>query len=300
MGQRREGRKTVQVPVRIFGTDSRGKPFSENVSSLNLSQTGVLLCGVMAELKSGETVGLSYGPNKAQFSVKVGKPGTPQEHQVGLLNITTEKPIWDFQLPAGTIDPHGRNVPAGERRASPRLKCMNSVELHRDEQSSPILGKVVELCIGGCFIEMPMPLRQGAKLKIGMWIQENKIWVRAKVVSSRPEFGIGLQFTEIADPDKEALRAFLRGISNLRYQDSNLESAAVRRRHLHHVGLQRTVRHNLWRCRLETAFDRRRQIQVLDRLGNKCLRTQPGRPKGCSRILHARTHDHLQIRAQSA
>jgi hypothetical protein len=217
MGQRREGRKTVQVPVRIFGTDARGKPFSENVSTLNISQTGVLLCGVLAELKPGDTVGLSYGPNKARFSVKwVGNPGTAQAQQVGLLNITTEKLIWDFPLPAPTIDPHGRNVPVGERRASPRLKCINSVELHPDGQSSPIWGKVVELGMGGCFIEMPIPLPQGTKLKMGMWIQESKIWMRAKVVSSRPGFGIGLQFTELPDPDKEALRTFLRSISNLR------------------------------------------------------------------------------------
>lgn len=217
MGQRREGRKILQVPVRIFGTDSRGKPFSEHVSTLNISQTGVLLSGVQADLNAGETVGLSYGPNKARFSVKwIGRPGTPQAHQVGLLNITTEKPVWDFPLPAPTIDPHGRDVPRGERRMSPRLKCMNSVELHPEEQGSPIWGKVVELGMGGCFIEMPIPLRQGAKLKMGLWIQESKIWMRAKVVSSRPGFGIGLQFTEIAPPDKEALRAFLRGISNLR------------------------------------------------------------------------------------
>jgi hypothetical protein len=217
MGQRREGRKIVQIPVRIFGTDSRGKPFSENVSTLNISQSGVLLCGVLAELRPGDTVGLSYGPNKARLSVKwLGKPSTPQAHQVGLLNITTEKPIWDFSLPGLTIDPHGRNVPAGERRMSPRLKCINSVELQPDEQKSPIWGKVVELGMGGCFIEMPIPLPQGTKLKMGLWIQENKIWLRAKVVSSRPGFGIGLQFTEIANPDKEVLRTFLRGISNLR------------------------------------------------------------------------------------
>jgi hypothetical protein len=217
MGQRREGRKDVQVPVRIFGTDVRGKPFSENVSTQNISHTGVLLSGVQAQLNPGDTVGLSYGSNKARFSVKwAGKPGTPTEHHLGLLNITTEKPVWDFPLPGTSIDPHGRNGPVGERRTSPRLKCMNSVELQPDGQSSPIWGKVVELGVGGCFVEMPIPLREGAKIKMGLWIQEKKIWLRAKVVSSRPGFGIGLQFTELAEPDKQSLKLFLRSISNLR------------------------------------------------------------------------------------
>jgi len=217
MGQRREPRKEVQVSARIFGTDIHGKAFSENVSTLNISREGVLLGGVQAELKVGETVGLSYGANKARFSVKwAGKPNTPKEHQVGLQNLTTEKPLWDFPLPHPGMDEYGRHAPGGERRKTPRLKCMNSAEIHPDSQSSQIWGKVVELGLGGCFLEMPIPLRKGENLKLGLWIQETKLWMRAKVVNSRPGFGVGVQFTEISDKDAESLKTFLNSLSPIR------------------------------------------------------------------------------------
>jgi len=43
MGKRREPRKPEEVPVRIFGTDRAGKIFSENVSTLDISQNGARL-----------------------------------------------------------------------------------------------------------------------------------------------------------------------------------------------------------------------------------------------------------------
>lgn len=218
MSQRREPRKDLQISVRIFGTDILGKAFSENVSTLNISREGVLLTGVQAELKAGEIIGLSYRAQKGRFGIKwVGQPNTPRAHQVGLVNLTTEKPIWDFPLPAPGMDEYGRHtIPAGERRSSPRFKCMNSVELHPDGQTSQIWGKAVELGEGGCFIEMPIPLKQGTKLKMALWIQETKLWMRAKIISSRPGFGIGVQFTEVSDADKQTLKTFLKSLSRLR------------------------------------------------------------------------------------
>ena len=46
MGQRREPRKELKVPVRIFGTDVNGKTFSENLFTVNVSREGAKLEGV--------------------------------------------------------------------------------------------------------------------------------------------------------------------------------------------------------------------------------------------------------------
>ena len=51
MGKRREPRKTIEVPVRIFGTDSGGKIFSETVTTLDMSRHGAKLRGVRARVK---------------------------------------------------------------------------------------------------------------------------------------------------------------------------------------------------------------------------------------------------------
>lgn len=216
MGQRREPRKEIRLPVRIFGTDAQGRTFSENVFTLDISHAGARLTGVQAEIKPGETVGVTCGKNRGRFSVKwTGRTGTPQQGQVGLENLAPEKPLWDCELPSPTVDAHARQGKGLERRKHPRLKSMNSVELHAQGQSSLIWGKALDLSLGGCFVEMPIPLKQGTPLKVGLWIQDRKLWLMGKVASSRPGFGIGIQFTEVSPQDTEQLQQFLRSITRL-------------------------------------------------------------------------------------
>jgi hypothetical protein len=221
MGQRHEGRKEMKVSVRIFGTDTSGKLFSETVSTLNISRDGVLLSGVQAELKLGETIGLGYGNQKGRFSVKwVGEPNSLRAHQVGLMNLTPDKQIWDFPLPQPGVDEHGRHSPGAERRKTPRFKCINSAEIHADGQGPAVRGNVVELAMAGCYVEAPITLGKGQKIKLAIWVQEAKLWVQAKVVTSRPGIGAGLQFIEISDQDSELLRAYLQTIPRIRLPKS--------------------------------------------------------------------------------
>ena len=105
MGRRREPRKEIQLAVRLFGTDSSGKMFSENALTVNVGQSGAELSGVRPDLNLDEVVGLSYGANRGRFKVRwIGKPGTPKAGHVGLLNIAPEKAFWDFPLPAPAKD----------------------------------------------------------------------------------------------------------------------------------------------------------------------------------------------------
>ena len=216
MGQRREPRKDLTVPVRIFGTDAAGRPFSENVSTVNVSREGAKLSGLRAKIKSGEIVGLAYGTIKGRFCVKwTGGAGTPAEGQVGLQNVAPEKPFWDFPLPAPGLDEYGRHSKGSERRKHPRLKCVNSVELYPEGDSAKVWGKASDLSLGGCFVEMPMPLKEGTKLKIVLWVRDEKLIVKGKVVSSRPGFGVGIEFSEITPEDTARLRQFLQSITRL-------------------------------------------------------------------------------------
>jgi PilZ domain len=219
MGQRRYPRSQIRLPVRIFGTDSSGTVFSENVFTIDLSQDGAKLAGVQSHIKVGEIIGLSYKQHKGRFSVQwAGQPGTPRGGQLGLQNLTPDKPLWDVPLPKVAADPYkpqGSNTGA-DRRGFPRLKCTNSVQLQPEGQPAPIWVKAIDLSSGGCFIEMSMPLPKNTRLKIGLWINESKLWISGKVVNSRPGFGIGVQFTDISEEDSERLQQFLKSITHLR------------------------------------------------------------------------------------
>jgi len=204
MGKRREARKPLALPVRIFGTDRGGRMFSENVTTAELSQNGAKLTGVRAALKVDEIIGLTYGKSKVHFKVKwAGEPGSPREGEIGLLNLTPEKPLWDFPLPSGAMDDF--RFAGKDRRQSARVKCSISAELHPVGQ--PVIwGKVSDLSLGGCFVEMPIPLPVNTKFEVALWLGETKLRLKGEVASSSPGFGIGVRFTNISPESQESLR----------------------------------------------------------------------------------------------
>jgi len=211
MGNRREPRNDTQVTVRIFGTDADGRVFSEKATTVNVSQQGGEISGVTAQLKLDEIVGITAGQKKSHFRVKwTGQSGTPKAGHIGLLNLNPEKSFWDFPLPGPALD--GFQITSVERRKHPRIKCTTSVELH-PEGAALIWARASDLSPGGCYIEMAIPLHLGTNLKVGIWIRENKLWATGKVTNSTPGFGIGVQFTEISEKDKQLLTEFLRTIN---------------------------------------------------------------------------------------
>lgn len=176
-----EPRKAVEVPVRIFGTDHDGKPFSENLTTVDVSVNGAKLRGVKARLEIGEIVGLTYGKTKSHFRVKwIGVTGTPTEGFIGLLNLNPSKPFWDFPLP--TLAAEAGDIPPDERRRWPRVKCSVSLEI-RPTKQTVIWGKASDLSPGGCFAEMSIPLPMGTSFDIALWLGDAKLHLRGQVVS---------------------------------------------------------------------------------------------------------------------
>ncbi len=120
MGKRIEPRIPVQVPVRIFGTDSAGAVFSQKVTTVNISRLGVELAEVQPKLTVEEIIGLTYASNRAHFRVRwVGAAGSPKAGHVGLLSVSPEKPLWDFPLPGPASDDHQPGLM--EQRSNPPL-----------------------------------------------------------------------------------------------------------------------------------------------------------------------------------
>jgi len=210
MGKRREPRAPIELPVRIFGTDQGGKIFSESVTTTDVSQHGAQLQGVRARLKLDEIIGVTHRSSKVHFRVKwVGEPGSPKEGQVGLLNLTPEKPLWGLTLPGGALD--NFRFADADRRQSMRVKCSISAELHPAGQ--PIIwGRASDLSVGGCFVEMPIPLKVDTSFEIALWLGETKLRVKGEVASTAPGFGIGVRFVNTSQQDRELLERHITSI----------------------------------------------------------------------------------------
>jgi hypothetical protein len=212
MGMTNEPRKAVEVPVRVFGTDCDGKPFYENLITVDVSLHEAKLGGLKAKLQLDEIIGLTYRKNKGHFRVKwVGTPGTATEGVLRLLNLNPGKALWDF--PLSDLEPEAANVqPTRERRRWPRVKCSVSVEL-RAKGEPVIWGKASDLSQGGCFIEMPIPLHNGISFDIALWLGEAKLHLQGQVVSVQPGFGNGVRFLALTSEHQAHLRQFLETLS---------------------------------------------------------------------------------------
>jgi hypothetical protein len=218
MGKRRQFRNEIQLPVRIFGTDSSGRVFSEKAVTVNVSQLGAELSGVKPQLNLDEIIGLTYGTNRVHFRVKwVGKLGTSQSGHVGLLNISPEKPLWDIPLPVSTPDKYQRQ--ATEGRQHPRFRCNNSVELHT-ENGANFWATIADLSVGGCYVEMAIPLPPGSRVNVGIWIGETKVWADCEVAYSTPGSGIGVKFIRVSEADLDRIRQFVESLAPMAKRQS--------------------------------------------------------------------------------
>jgi hypothetical protein len=212
MATRREARKEVTLSVRIYGTDSNGRPFSDCVSTVNVSMEGAMLEGVNRLITPGEIIGLSYGKNKARFRVQwVGHPGSGQQGRMGIHNVLTGSCLWDLNLPSEGDE---TKVRAYSSRPKPRMKCASSAEL-RPFGEAPVWSKLGDISEGGCFVEMMIPLKQGTRLKISLWLKDNKVTAEGVVANSRPGFGIGIKFTDMTPHDAERLRQFVKSLVSI-------------------------------------------------------------------------------------
>jgi hypothetical protein len=213
MGKRREPGKEIQAQVRIFGTNSSGQTFSEKAVAVNVSRQGVELSGVRSELKLDEIIGLAYGTNRVHFRVKwIGAPGTPKAGHVGLLNTSPEKSLWDFPLPPPETDAYQKQF--AETRHHPRFRCQNSVEIHAHGGAS-FWATIADLSVGGCYVEMAIPLSAGTKVRVGIWINETKSWADGEVAYSTPGFGTGVKFTNVSELDLERIQQYLSTLTRL-------------------------------------------------------------------------------------
>jgi hypothetical protein len=206
----REQRKQVALTVRIFGTDSTGRVFSDSVSTVNVSFEGAMLSGVNRSIQAGEIIGLTYGKNKARFRVQwAGQPGTPNQGRLGIQNVMPTSCIWDLPLQPRNAQEAKSNYAVARRHT--RMKCSSSVQLNPNGEP-PVWSKAADLSEGGCFVEMMIPVKMGTRLKIALWLKDDKVVAEGVVVHSRPAYGVGIQFTEMSQRDAERLREFLKSL----------------------------------------------------------------------------------------
>src|SRR4029077_10740403 len=101
MGQRKNTRIKMVLPLRLWGTDATGKTFMLMAHTLDVSPTGARVAGVRAQITPGDVVGVQYRMQKQQFRVAwVGRPGPSRDSRIGIEYLDRDRKILALELPA--------------------------------------------------------------------------------------------------------------------------------------------------------------------------------------------------------
>jgi hypothetical protein len=213
MARRREDRVGLSVPVRIWGLDCNGKPFSQQVHTVDITRLGARLRSVTCSMRPGDIIGMQHGNEKARFRVTwVGKPGCPDQGQIGVHCVEPTKFIWGVTLPkapAPRLRPVRVQQQSAEggagRRSTTRYACEGSVELRREGGAPALWGVLCDVSLTGCYVETTSPLPAHTRVEVLLKVEGVEIRGAGIVRTSHPSVGMGIALSEMSVEDRDRL-----------------------------------------------------------------------------------------------
>jgi PilZ domain-containing protein len=248
MGRRFDERYVAQLPIRIWGMDTSGRPFSVNTKTVDITHSGARVGGFTTPINRGDMVGVQCGNEKARFKVIwVGANGGPREAQIGVHCAEPGKYIWGVKLPAKTwdIDPHpipgmGQAVPlAGSiafppmqtptpgapkksvpdpkhavRRVHKRVSCTGPVVITPESGAAPMQATLSDISVSGCYVETQSTLSVHSRIHLAITIDGKEVHASGIVRTSHPGVGMGLSFTTLGLHDRDELSMIIAKLSH--------------------------------------------------------------------------------------
>jgi hypothetical protein len=207
MEKRPEIRVETQIQVRVWGMDSDGRPFFQNVKAANINSEGALLSAISHPLKVGDIVGVQHEDKKARFKVIwVMDGGAARKIDVGIQVLHGQRTPWhDLVGEAPDKEISGKN-----RRRFTRHKIHYPIEIgFEDSRRSHMQTNATDIGGRGCYVETLLPLAMGTRVKVKFWIDSEKIQTAGFVRASDPGVGMGIEFTDLENQIQETLQRHL-------------------------------------------------------------------------------------------
>ena len=92
-----------------------------------------------------------------------------------------------------------RQIAFPSRRLSSRVESKNDVWVYWEGSGDRDLSRVMDLSIGGLFIQTPKPKRIGSTTNLHFLVQEGQIRADASVRHVKPGGGLGLKFKAVSE-----------------------------------------------------------------------------------------------------
>jgi hypothetical protein len=210
MEKRPEVRVSADIPVRVWGMDSDGKPFFQSATAGSLSSDGAQLSHISHSLKTGDIIGIQYGDKKARFEVVWVKPAlVPERSNVGVIIRPPQTVPWEEVISGNR--PEVAKEPAGaEKRRFTRHKVQFPIQIgFPDNRRSHMHCSSTDIGGRGCYVESLVPLHINYEVIITFWIDSEKITTTGIVRASDPGVGMGIEFTALEAHIQKRLQAYL-------------------------------------------------------------------------------------------
>lgn len=157
---------------------------------------------------------------EAMREVKANAAAQSNAVSVKSESIATPQPI---PTPASQTPPFEPDLFSpnwgSDRRRHPRIKCFMAVEIRVDDAAAPLWGNLANTSVGGCLVETATPVPYGAKVEVGLWVANGKIWVKGfalngVVTRSGRTAGMRVRFDAMNPAERDSLRQFLKFVQD--------------------------------------------------------------------------------------
>jgi len=96
-----------------------------------------------------------------------------------------------------------------DQRLHTRMKCRLTIELHPQGAAAPIFGNLIDVSLGGCYVETSAILSPGSGLKIVFSIDDGTLSAEGTIARVHPGSGVAVQFKEMSRESREKMYRIL-------------------------------------------------------------------------------------------
>jgi len=96
-----------------------------------------------------------------------------------------------------------------DQRLHTRMKCRLTIELHPQAGVGPVFGNLIDLSLGGCYVETSAILTPGSNVKVVFSLDDANLSSEGTVARIHPGSGVAVQFKEMSRESREKMYRIL-------------------------------------------------------------------------------------------
>jgi hypothetical protein len=194
--------------LRIWGTDSRNRPFVEQVRLRSVEPQSAVLEGWL-DVRPGDIVSVQLENVRAHCRISwIGEEGSPRS---GLFALSFLDHLDKWAALSGDGSAPVMGPSETPPRSSERFRCAGVAEVRSAASRFPIHCELADISLSGCYLRTTHPPDPATEIDLLLRLSGRPpIRARAVVRSSHPLVGMGVQFLQIPPDSFPGLLDFLR------------------------------------------------------------------------------------------